>query len=218
MAAPTRISRVELSRMVMEKEGVWTTYLFSFPGRRRPNFIDPKNMPEVDRNGEWRFAWYEIAKIDGLWRGVRRMADRAGPEEWTPVSPCHAATGGTVHRPGRGHSAGPPRAPEPQRKTKRLESAPLIGPMKFSQFLADGITLEVRCACQRVVNLSGEQLVTDHGAEATVRQIENRLTCSCGRRWPSLTAVVLGWREGDRVPDVPRWPPKRRREPEWPNG
>lgn len=217
MAAPTRTSRVELCRMVMEKEGVWVTYLFSFPGRRRPNFIEPEHMPEADRNAEWRYAWYEIAKIDGLWRGVQRMAYRVGPERWRPSSPCHAATGGTVHRPGQGHAAGPPRTPPPG-KTKRLETAPQIGPMTFGQFQADGITMEVRCSCERVVYLSGDDLVRSHGAGATVKDIESRLKCSCGRRWPSLTAVVLNWREGDRVPWTPPWPPKRRREPEWPNG
>lgn len=218
MAAPTRRSRVELRRMVMEKEGVWTTYLFSFPGRRRPNFIQPLDMPQVDRDGDWRFAWYEIAKVDGLWRGVRRMADRAGPEEWSPASPCHAATGGSLHRPARSHSAGPARAAEPQGQIKMLGSDPLIGPMILGQFLTDAITMEVSCYCQRKVYLSGAELVRAHGAEATVGQIARRLRCSCGRGWPSVAAVILDWREGMRLPNTPRWPPKRRREPEWPHG
>jgi hypothetical protein len=219
MAAPPRISRVEISRTQTREGGTWETCMFSFPAHRRPNFIQPQNMPEEVREHDWRYAWYEVAKINGVWRGLRRMAQKSGPEEWTPESPDHAATGGTVHRPGRGHSAGVLRVPPPPGKIKRLGSAPLIGPMTFGQFLADGIALEVTCWCGREpVYMSGEELVRDHGADATVDQIDSRLMCSCGRRWPSITAVVVGWREGDSVPWTPQWPPKRRREPDWPNG
>ena len=69
-----------------------------------------------------------------------------------------------------------------------------------------------------VEKLSGAELVRAHGAETTVGQIARRLRCSCGRRWPSVTAVILDWREGMRLPNTPQWPPKRRREPEWPHG
>jgi len=218
MAAPTRISRVELERSRLQENGKWVTWTFTFPGRRRPNFIRPENMPEADRQGDWLFAWYEVSKVGLVWHGLRRLAHRIGDEEWTPQSPGHEATGGSGPRRSLGHASVPPRAPSPPGKIKYLGSSPLIDPMTFGQFLADGISLRVSCHCGRTVYLPGDALVRTHGAETTVGQISRRLTCTCGRNWPSIAAVIVGWQDGMRLPDHPRWPPKRRREPEWPNG
>jgi hypothetical protein len=63
--------RVELRRGAFERDGRQMTYNFSFPWGRKtvPAFIQPENMPAADRDADWTFAWFEVAKVKGVWTG-----------------------------------------------------------------------------------------------------------------------------------------------------
>jgi hypothetical protein len=82
----------------MTQGGVSRTYTFSFSWGRRSAFVHVEQMPEADREADWDFAWYEVERRDGYWRGIRRLASRISDEPWTPQSPPHAETGGRVAR------------------------------------------------------------------------------------------------------------------------
>jgi hypothetical protein len=99
---------VELRRAPMSMAGGEETCQYSFMwsrGRRSwPAFIQPENMPPIERDADWDFAWYEVAKVNGVWTGLRRMTKQYGGATWTPDAPDHAATGGAAPLPVRHHS------------------------------------------------------------------------------------------------------------------
>ena len=57
--------------------------------------------------------------------------------------------------------------------------------------------------CGRTFYLGADGLVRRHGAERTVDQLARRLKCACGAGWPSISAVVYGWREGMPIRKLP---------------
>jgi hypothetical protein len=50
-------------------------------------------MPEADVTADFDSARFEVAKVNGVWTRLRRMARRRGDQAWSPDSPDHASTG-----------------------------------------------------------------------------------------------------------------------------
>jgi hypothetical protein len=88
---------------------------------------------------------------------------------------------------------------------KRLATHGLLGSLSLGE-LPVGVSLEVKCwsqSCGRTVYLGADELLRRHGPTRTVDQLTRRLRCACGCDWPSISAVVCGWREGMPVPKLP---------------
>jgi hypothetical protein len=89
---------------------------------------------------------------------------------------------------------------------KRLATHGALPSATLGELLAAGISLEVKCwakGCGHTAYPSTVDLVVAQGTERTVNQLARRLRCACGAAWPSISAVVVGWRDGVPVPRLP---------------